>query len=143
MDYRYDPLPTGRVIRLVTLVHDETACNGFRCQISVADLNLKPTYNTLSYTWGRPYDPDPLDPTEPSETPHSIDAKAPEVQIGDGQERLAVTKNLLDALCQLAKDADSEDDSTSPLKTPLWIDAISINQGDPAERSSADTLPRP
>jgi Heterokaryon incompatibility protein (HET) len=145
LPFEYEPLAANRSIRLVTLVRDETAQIGFRCQVAVASLDDNPTFNALSYTWGYPYDTDPLDPHEPSSQPSSDGATAaPIFEVPVNSDRyLTVAENLFDALRQFSRDSLDNDPTysiSSPFHTPIWIDAISINQVDPAERSSQVSL---
>jgi hypothetical protein len=71
-------------------------------------------YNALSYTWGSPRD-------GPSDT---NDATNPSILL-NGQP-FEVQSNLYDALLEL---------QVSCSETPIWIDALCINQSNPNERS--------
>ncbi|GKU06031.1 heterokaryon incompatibility protein or allele [Fusarium langsethiae] len=71
------------------------------------------TYNALSYTWGSPR---PSDAEADSGTVILLNGQAFEVQ-----------PNLYDALVEL---------QASCPETPIWVDALCINQSDPIERCS-------
>lgn len=104
-DKIYSPLNKGkREIRLVKLFPDHDPDYDIRCEISIVSLDTRPFYKALSYTWGNPNDT---------------------VPITLNGHRFVVTRNLKKALQRL-RDLDTE--------TPIWIDAICINQVDTAER---------
>ncbi len=94
-----------REIRLVKLSPDIDPEYDVCCEMSAVSLNTRPVYQALSYTWGNQNDTVPI--------------------TLNGQ-RLAITRNLKKALQRLR---------TINTKTPVWIDALSINQFDPAERT--------
>ncbi|KAG8669386.1 hypothetical protein FPOAC2_08715 [Fusarium poae] len=71
------------------------------------------TYNALSYTWGSP-------------RPYDTEADAGTSILLNGQT-FEVQPNLYDALIEL---------QASCPQTPIWIDALCINQSDPVERCS-------
>ncbi|KAF4432121.1 hypothetical protein F53441_13840 [Fusarium austroafricanum] len=71
-------------------------------------------YNALSYTWGSPR-PSPLDAEEPVNQPILLNGQIYEVQ-----------SNLYDALLEL---------QVSCAETPIWIDALCINQSCQKERT--------
>lgn len=104
-DKIYSPLDKGkREIRLVKLFPDPDPDYDIRCEISNVSLDTRPSYRALSYTWGNPNDTIPI----------TLNG-----------HRFAVTRNLKKALQRL-RSLDTE--------TPIWIDAICINQVDAAER---------
>lgn len=101
----YSPLDRAKQeIRLVKLSSDIDPEYDVRCEVSAVSLNTRPVYLALSYTWGDPNDTVPI--------------------TLNGQ-RLAITRNLKRALQRLR---------TINTKTLVWIDALCINQLDPAER---------
>ncbi|KAL9574173.1 hypothetical protein ACKAV7_001688 [Fusarium commune] len=71
-------------------------------------------YNALSYTWGSPRD-GPSDAKDAADTSIVLNGQPFEVQ-----------SNLYDALLEL---------QVSCSETPIWIDALCINQSNPNERS--------
>jgi hypothetical protein len=100
--YRYRPLDVSqREIRLLILESGSAELQG---RLVHASLEKKPTFEALSYTWGRP-------PFK-----HNILIDGQVFQIGP---------NLEAALRELRKHGPSR---------RLWIDAISINQQDEEER---------
>jgi hypothetical protein len=101
----YSPLDKAkREIRLIKLCPDIDPEYDVRCEMSAVSLDIRPVYKALSYTWGNPNDTVPI--------------------TLNGQ-RLAITRNLKKALQRLRN---------INTKTPVWIDALCINQLDPAER---------
>ena len=101
-----------REIRLVKLHPESDPDCDIRCGLSTVSLNTRPLYKALSYTWGDAKDTVPI--------------------ILDGH-RFAVTRNLKKALLRLRR-LDTE--------TPIWIDAICINQVDTVERTQQVELMR-
>ena len=92
-------------IRLVT-VEPELSENGLTsCQLKTTAFARRPKYEALSYRWG----------DESTKKPILV----------NGIE-MAVTTNLWAALQHFR---------TNPRGTPVWIDAVSINQSDVAERT--------
>jgi Heterokaryon incompatibility protein (HET) len=76
------------------------------CSFTIASREKPPPYSALSYEWGDKHDPETITLC---------------------RQTYYVTKNLHRALLKLRK---SDDDATT-----LWIDALSINQSDNAERN--------
>ncbi|KAJ2965330.1 hypothetical protein NQ176_g10669 [Zarea fungicola] len=109
--FEYRPLPTPTSIRLLTVRHplakSSPAICGvtlLNCRLVTVDLENKPTFNALSYTWGNP---NPLDRREnTNEDPYGEHNKWP---ISVNGQLCFVTKNLYDALNQLKIDEWSED----------------------------------
>lgn len=94
-------------IRIITLLPPPLfAPHEIECTISTAKLSSKPIYEALSYVWGKPV----------------FDRR---VYIGD--KELNITASLATALQQLRY-------RDRPRR--LWVDAISINQKDNAEKTS-------
>ncbi|QUC20025.1 uncharacterized protein UV8b_04266 [Ustilaginoidea virens] len=106
--YASHPLnATADGIRVVT-VHPHLSPDGLvACRLQTVTFAQRPQYETLSYRWGH------------GECP-------PRTVLVDGVA-LGVTGNLHDALHYLR---------AHPRRSAIWIDAISINQDDVAERSS-------
>jgi hypothetical protein len=104
-DKIYSPLDKAkREIRLVKLFPEPDPDYDIRCELSNVSLDTHPLYKALSYTWGKSNDT---------------------VPITLNGHRFAVTRNLKKALQRLrALDTD----------TPIWIDAICINQVNTDER---------
>jgi hypothetical protein len=102
----YDTLPAGRHIRLLEIEENDTG-NEISCKLKATCLDEKPSFLALSYVWGDP---------EKTQT------------ITCNGQQLQVTTNLVAALKQLRVQF--------PASSHFWIDAISINQADLAERSS-------
>lgn len=100
----YQPLPTGKSIRLLQLQpgpRDEP----ISCNLQPANFNDNlPAYEALSYVWGSSSDTRPI--------------------ICNGRE-MAITRNLRNALQRLRRH-----DSTRL----IWVDAICINQWNDEER---------
>jgi len=105
----YKPLDLGgKAIRVLKLFSSDDRNSEIRCQIEHVDLDTKPVYEALSYTWGDAND-------------------RREIQI-DGIQ-VSVTANLETALHYLRQTPDIK-----PHRT-LWDDAVCINQGDHAEKA--------
>ena len=154
--YEYTPLPSSRSIRLLNIV-----CDGkgrVRCNLRTVNLDDKPCFNALSYTWD-----DPL--WRGSDGPAAeYSGRTHEIQC-DGRS-IKVQKNLHDALLLIRQKAFGvvmtfKDKRPLNVKTMLswlrqvgsglnqsrywevnyvWIDAICINQQDSAERASQVAL---
>lgn len=107
--FEHTPLPQVtdycHPIRLVYLEHSDDHCEEIRCSIIQDNLLEHPKFKALSYAWG--------DPTTIS------------VPILVNGARYYVTPNCYAALQRLRELGES----------PVWIDAICINQKDNAEKS--------
>lgn len=102
--------PQRREIRLVRLHPADSKDAPIECSIhtvSLVDKGQKPSYEALSYVWGETTANKPI--------------------VLDGGPGFTVTANLHAALQRLRQRKST---------LPLWIDAISINQSDSAEKSS-------
>lgn len=142
-DLHYQHLPTPTSIRLLKIFPGRESYSEFelfrpplRCSIIVADLNDKPSYDALSYTWGDPctlY----LSPKEIS--PQGAWAARPFNIEVDGRE-ISVGANLYAALLALRSHVTHQTDprfSETPQSTGcFWIDALCINQSNLKEKSS-------
>jgi hypothetical protein len=114
--YHYSSLKHPDEIRLLRFSPagpTEERATDLRIEIFHARLGSKPTYNALSYTWGQPSNP-------------------VSIACNDGCI-LLITQNCASALCRLRKDDTG---------TPLWIDAICIDQENLAERSQQVSIMR-
>lgn len=87
-----------------------------KISITTVQLSAKPGFIALSYTWGNP-----LDEHHPS---YQEDYGNVKHHLSCAGERLPVGRNLYEALQQLLQGQES---------SPLWIDAMCINQDDPEE----------
>jgi len=127
--YKYQPLSEARSIRLLHLTKKAASPHGFEIALTEAKLDDEPLFKALSYTWGVPYTSEDLDPR--------VDASAAgesfEVSSADGQVFKA-TENLFEALKRLAEDVGDGGGS------PLWIDALCIDQESTEEKSSQVAL---
>lgn len=106
-EYTYEPLDSqaGGIRLLQLLEPTPSAPHEIKCKIYCVSLQEQPHYKALSYCWGS------------EDKPYSI------VVNGKG---LPVTTSLYEALGYL-REIDT--------KTPLWIDAICINQNDTVEKT--------
>ncbi|KIW09837.1 hypothetical protein PV08_11938 [Exophiala spinifera] len=108
--YRHKSLESpGEQIRLLTIAPGLES-QSVQCSITHHRLAAAPEYEALSYMWGSKDNP-------------------VEISLKDDQEQgtFSVTQNLHQALCRL-RYQDRE--------RVMWVDAISINQGDNVEKSS-------
>lgn len=104
-------------IRLVTL-HSAATDTGVELSMITAALSTKPNYLALSYTWGNP-----MDELHPSFQEFETAAR----YIKCSGRNFQIHQNLYDTLWQLREKQEY---------TPLWIDAICIDQGNYEERNS-------
>lgn len=113
----YKPLRQGE-IRLLEVVPDPKS-TGFHCDLrTIALVDSKQGYQTLSYVWGDLANP---------------------VEISVNDTRLAITRGLFDFLCEWTRRSASSLAHEAFGGTEarlLWIDAICINQQDVDERSA-------
>lgn len=106
---------TERQIRLLTIRLCKETTDLLHCELNTSSLNAESvSYNTLSYRWGDPKDTRPI----------RVNGHV-----------LEVTSNLHAALLHLRNTADAA-------TTPIWIDAICINQQDVDERNSQVAIMR-
>lgn len=128
--HQYTPLPGLKWLRLLRILsfNEEEAV----CSLESFDMTRLPKFDCLSYTWGDPmsrglYPPGPLQ----DEMSSSCDKT---IRHADGSI-IGVTENLVQALKRLAEFGYSSS-LDNPTPQYLWIDAICINQGDNAEKST-------
>lgn len=108
--YAYEPLDKeGRSLRVLTLHPSDDKNASVHCTLDVYSLDKLPHYDALSYTWGVPGDNAP-NPIYISQCP------------------VVVSSNLHDAL-QILRPSNQDKPRA------LWIDALSINQADNAEKA--------
>lgn len=119
--YNDYPLQRLNSIRLVTL-HSAAADTGMELGMITAALSTKPNYLALSYTWGNP-----MDGRHPSFQEYETAAR----YIKCSGRHFQIHRNLYDALWQLGEKQEY---------TPLWIDAVCIDQENYEERSSQLSL---
>lgn len=114
--FEYEPLGRDQ-IRLIT---ETVAENGeIRCKIEVVDVPSEATYNALSYTWG--------DPRPKGMRKSRVEPVEQRIYLNGRPKN--VKDNLYRALIRLTSQSMLQD-------TPIWIDAVCINQDDPNEKSS-------
>ncbi|KAF7185369.1 Heterokaryon incompatibility protein 6, OR allele [Pseudocercospora fuligena] len=121
--YCYRPLPqSGKYLRLFSLrSRDGKQVSGSLCTFALANA---PNFHALSYTWTNPTRDHRVFLVNEQ---HPVDSKGD----GDFAEILVngssakVTKNLLDAFCELPQNELEY----------IWIDALCINQSDLLERA--------
>lgn len=116
--YRTSRLLEERSIRLLTISNSTPHFVG---SLRTYPLREAPPFTALSYTWG-----DPFAPSAP-DSPKITNAPTEDIFITLENTQFPIRENLARALSSL----DSQG-----LKGPLWIDAICIDQSNPAERSS-------
>jgi hypothetical protein len=116
----YENLKSGQ-IRLLRVqpssVPSETI---LKCILTTHDLSTAPPFTALSYTWGSPL----RDIDNARLTPRS---RTCQIECSDNKAK--VGENLYDFLALCKHDVSHD------LHGHLWIDALSINQGDIQERS--------
>ncbi|KAL9620837.1 MAG: hypothetical protein Q9160_004618 [Pyrenula sp. 1 TL-2023] len=108
--YRYEPLnKEGRWFRVLTLHPSNDKSAPIHCTLDAHSLDKLPHYEALSYTWGLPGD-NASNPVYISQCP------------------VVVSSNLYDALQMIRR-------GTQDKPRTLWVDALSINQADNAEKA--------
>ena len=116
--YRASRLLEERSIRLLTI---SNSTPHFVCSLRTHLLREAPPFTALSYTWG-----DPFAPSAPG-SPRVTNPLNEDLFVTLGDTRFPIQENLARALSSL---------TSRGLKDPLWIDAICIDQNNPAERNS-------
>ena len=129
--YRYRGLGQEPSIRLINA--DITRQDGeISCQLFEISINASLPYHCLSYTWGNPFDGIAAETSSSGSQQPDIWSQRKRIRVSspEGAESgyLMVTKNLHDFL------EDLERCKPQDIRY-LWIDAISINQEDLAERA--------
>ncbi|KAH7459133.1 hypothetical protein FOMA001_g20262 [Fusarium oxysporum f. sp. matthiolae] len=114
--YKDHPLLASDSLRLITL-HPSGSDAAIEASVKTVDLSLKPTFFALSYTWGNPVH---------ERHPYHREYDAVKYHISCDGEIVIVQQNLYEALWQLREEQ---------IYSPLWIDAICINQNDGKERN--------
>lgn len=114
--YKHHPLRDTDSIRLLTL-HLDNKDADIKVSIGIARLSAKPSFIALSYTWGSP-----VDEQHPSYSQYDM----LKYYISCDGAGIAVGQNLYEALAQLREAQE---------QSPLWIDAICIDQRNDEERN--------
>ncbi|CAN9446631.1 unnamed protein product [Alternaria alternata] len=109
MVYKYEPLPSARSIRILTLYPAEQYTDAIKCTIEAIELE-EASYNALSYSWAMDEDGD-------YSQNHEI--------FMNGNRQL-ITRNLSEGLRRIRV-------CDEPIR--IWIDAVCINQQNDVERS--------
>jgi hypothetical protein len=136
----YKPLPTATSIRLLHLQSGIGDGAVIRLSTRTVDLDDKPQYDALSYTWGRPISvfqtKEERDNLEDQQLPVICDGRI--VNVGQNlHDFLGAWQRMLQATSD-----DNDERTVSARKagllppTELWIDAICINQRDMDEKST-------
>ncbi|KAH8780642.1 heterokaryon incompatibility protein-domain-containing protein [Hyaloscypha sp. PMI_1271] len=135
----YKPLPTASSIRLLHIQSGVGDGDVIRLSTRTVDLDDKPQYGALSYTWGRPISvfqtKEERDNLEDQQLPVICDGRI--VNIGQNlHDFLSAWQRMLQAT------SDGNDERTVTARkvgllppTELWIDAICIDQKDMDEKS--------
>ena len=116
--YRASQLLEERSIRLLTISNSTPR---FVCSLRTHLLREAPPFTALSYTWG-----DPFAPSAPDSS-RNRSAPTEDLFVTLENTQFPIQANLARALSSL---------TSQGLKGPFWIDAICIDQNNPAERSS-------
>ena len=136
----YKPLPTASSIRLLHIQSGVGDGAVIRLSTRTVDLDDKPQYGALSYTWGRPISvfqtKEERDNLEDQQLPVICDGRI--VNIGQNlHDFLGAWQRMLQAT------SDGNDERTVSARkvgllppTELWIDAICIDQRDMDEKST-------
>ncbi|CAG8972123.1 hypothetical protein HYALB_00008128 [Hymenoscyphus albidus] len=126
--YIYTPLPGNtRSIRVLSI--DSKPGETIRCSFRVLNLDNKPIYDCLSYTWAHP-----LYQAIWREDDRRIIDDSPTELIKCEGKAFKVAENLYEALKQLCKKKWSLDEHGYSGQNCIWIDAICINQKDDVEK---------
>jgi hypothetical protein len=123
--YQYLPLGSDE-IRLLTLSPGNTGQVIINIKTAKIEPEHKPKYEALSYTWGSQHELVSINIQPETQAFNTATPKDAPPSTALPQFTLAVTQNLAQALPYLQLKETSR---------VLWVDAICINQQDPAERS--------
>jgi Heterokaryon incompatibility protein (HET) len=119
-----------RVLRILSKDDEQR----LRCSLEIIDLNKSPVYDCLSYTWSDPlYHELSADPSKAKRQTGDLIK-----QIECDGKIIPITENLEDALLQFSKTgyiSNHVEGCQENEQGFIWIDAISINQTDNAEKS--------
>jgi hypothetical protein len=116
--FEYEPLQSGRHIRLLEIKYCETECQGSRkpryslVQYELPFSGTHIDFEAASYTWGDP-------------------GRISALHIYDERGQIGLTANLTEALPHMADRSRTKH---------LWIDQLCINQADNEERSAQVSL---
>ena len=123
----WSKLPNMTCTRVVYL--DEATEDCIRVHLEEKDLNESPAYDCLSYTWD--------DPLYHGLTPAKYVKRTSRdevVPIWCNGIRWQITENLQRALIRLARGSSDAPDDAFRRPECIWVDALSINQKDKAEK---------
>jgi hypothetical protein len=121
-DYKYKPLKSKSSIRLLT---DLSTAGGYiKCNLEDVDLETKPKYDCLSYTWVDPLYQKYL----PKNKKEAYDFPQTSKVIKIDGDDLLIGRNLYDALIVFGKSPGGKGDLQR--QDRIWIDAVCINQAD-------------
>ncbi|KAG5757588.1 hypothetical protein H9Q72_014271 [Fusarium xylarioides] len=135
---KYVKLPTPTSIRLLKIDRLPSIKDNldlFRpltCSLVIKDLNDRPEYDALSYTWG---DPLGRESSSAVSTAPGGWATTPFGLTCNGQ-RAKVTTNLHTALMAIRYGLGGFQQASTPQSHYIWVDQICINQRDIAEKNS-------
>ena len=135
--YSYERLPTTTSIRLVRVEDPRVHCERKICiSLRTVELDAKPQYDALSYTWGRPLtvfaSAEVRDDVAQSE--FEVLCNGSLLKVGENLHRfLRHWENIQYASPDLKREAVTKG---LDYYDEFWIDAISINQHDADEKSS-------
>jgi hypothetical protein len=155
----YTPLPPGNHIRLLEIKTEHgklpDSCNGHNSfnredvlvvQLHVANLNVPPLYDALSYTWGNPLtvfgkkkDWEQAEKKYSSKVPIMCNGRLLYINLSlyEALSALRQTKRWHSALGITSQDLSSSRLVVKPLvRNRIWIDAVCIDQSNLEERSS-------
>ena len=106
MSYHYNPLRSRDGIRLLQVSRSESYRRKLDFSLGQADINSRPRYVAVSYTWGRP-------------------SKSKAIYELGTARKLEVTQNSFSSLYSLCYKGPRT----------LWIDAVCLSQGDKKEKA--------
>ncbi|KAJ4295182.1 hypothetical protein N0V90_007192 [Kalmusia sp. IMI 367209] len=134
-EYTYSALPTSTSVRLITMRPEfESDDDTLEIDMHVVDLEDRPVYTALSYTWGKPA----LVYVSVEERDAAYDERVP--ILCDGR-LFYVGQNLHRYMRQWRRDLRSEEEEKSMhalLQAPkgLWVDALCIHQANDEEKNA-------
>ena len=130
--YRYEELPADIKTSFRLLRIESVRDQNIHVSLRIADLQDRPEYDCLSYTWADPHFDAAFSPT--SDFAGSVRTAAETVIKCNGED-FVIKENLRQALLELGRNA-------FPRSEWIWIDAVCISQDDGAEKSRQVQLMR-